>query len=242
MGVNCLIFDDCLISGAPIERTKRGLNACASDASEYLRSLRSVAAQLIHPALMKHSARESAETEDPLIAQLVASSKDGDSAAMELLIERYQSRVAGFVFACVGDGQAVEDLCQTIFYKMLVSWRRLEEDGKFEPWLFRIARNTCFDYFRRRRLRRIFVPWQSAADQASSAAEPPANSTDDRIDSFRRALMRLPKGQRELVALLQDQQLSYEQLAAITVSSVSSVKSRLFRARRQLRRSLRGDG
>jgi DNA-directed RNA polymerase specialized sigma24 family protein len=117
-----------------------------------------VAAQLIRPALMKHSARESAETEDPLIAQLVASSKDGDSAAMELLIERYQSRVAGFVFACVGDGQAVEDLCQTIFYKMLVGLRRLEEDGKFEPWLFRIARNTCFDYFRRRRLRRIFAP------------------------------------------------------------------------------------
>lgn len=53
--------------------------------------------------------------------------------------------------------------------------------------------------------------------------------------------MRLPKAQRELVALLQDQ-LSYEQLAAITASSVSSVKSRLFRARRQLRRSLRGDG
>ncbi len=217
MGANCLIFDDCLISGAPIERTKRGLNACASDASEYLRSLRSVAAQLIRPALMKHSARESAETEDPLIAQLVASSKDGDSAAMELLIERYQSRIAGGL-------------------------RRLEEDGKFEPWLFRIARNTCFDYFRRRRLRRIFVPWQSAADQASSAAEAAANSTDDRIDSFRRALMRLPKAQRELVALLQDQQLSYEQLAAITASSVSSVKSRLFRARRQLRRSLRGDG
>jgi RNA polymerase sigma-70 factor (ECF subfamily) len=199
-----------------------------------------VAAQLIRPALIKHSARESAETEDPLIAQLVASSKDGDSAAMELLIERYQSRIAGFVFACVGDGQAVEDLCQTIFYKMLVGLRRLEEDGKFEPWLFRIARNTCFDYFRRRRLRRIFVPWQSAADQA--AAEPAANSTDDRIDSFRRALMRLPKAQRELVALLQDQQLSYEQLAAITASSVSSVKSRLFRARRQLRRSMRCDG
>jgi RNA polymerase sigma-70 factor (ECF subfamily) len=199
-----------------------------------------VAVQLIRPALIKHSASESAETEDPLIAQLVASSKDGDSAAMELLIERYQSRIAGFVFACVGDGQAVEDLCQTIFYKMLVGLRRLEEDGKFEPWLFRIARNTCFDYFRRRRLRRIFVPWQNAADQA--AAEPAANSTDDRIDSFRRALMRLPKAQRELVALLQDQQLSYEQLAAITASSVSSVKSRLFRARRQLRRSMRCDG
>src|SRR5229473_7984718 len=116
MSANCLTFDDCLISGAPI-------------------------------------------------ARLVASSKDGDSAAMELLIERYQSRIAGFVFACVGDGQAVEDLCQTIFYKMLVGLPRLENDEKFEPWLFRIARNACFDYLRRRRLRRIFLPWKSADDQ-----------------------------------------------------------------------------
>jgi len=83
---------------------------------------------------MKHSARESAETEDPLIAQLVASSKDGDSAAMELLIERYQSRIAGFVFACVGDGQAVEDLCQTIFYKMLVGLRFLFVTLDFHSW------------------------------------------------------------------------------------------------------------
>jgi RNA polymerase sigma-70 factor (ECF subfamily) len=125
---------------------------------------------------------------------------------------------------------------------MLVGLRRLEEDGKFEPWLFRIARNACFDYLRRRQLQRIFVPWQSAADQAASAAEPPANSTDDRIDAFMRALMRLPKKQCELVALLQDQRLSYEQLAEITSTSVSSVKSRLFRARRQLRRSMRDDG
>jgi RNA polymerase sigma-70 factor, ECF subfamily len=241
MSANCLTFDDCLISGAPIERAMRGLHAPACDASKHLRSLRPVAAQLSRAVLMKHFFRESAEREDPSIARLVASSKDGDSAAMELLIGRYQSRVAGFVFACVGDGQAVDDLCQTIFYKMLVGLRRLEDDGKFEPWLFRIARNACFDYLRRRQLRRIFVPWQSAADQAASAAEPSATSTHDRVDNFRRALMRLPKKQRELVALLQDQRLSYEQLAAITSSSVSSVKARLFRARRQLRRSMRDD-
>jgi DNA-directed RNA polymerase specialized sigma24 family protein len=53
--------------------------------------------------------------------------------------------------------------------------------------------------------------------------------------------MKLPRRQRELVALLQDDRLSYEQLAAITNSSVNSVRSRLFRARQQLRRSMRDE-
>jgi hypothetical protein len=72
MSANCLTFDGCLISGASIEQTMRVLHTPASDASERVRSLRPVAVQLSRPALIKHSARESAEREDPLIAQLVA--------------------------------------------------------------------------------------------------------------------------------------------------------------------------
>jgi DNA-directed RNA polymerase specialized sigma24 family protein len=53
--------------------------------------------------------------------------------------------------------------------------------------------------------------------------------------------MQLPKRHRELIALLQDDQLSYEQLAAITNSSVSAVRSRLFRARCQLRKIIRDE-
>jgi RNA polymerase sigma-70 factor, ECF subfamily len=180
--------------------------------------------------------------EESLPVGLVAKSRNGDVAAMELLIEHYQPRIAGFVFARVGDGQAVEDLCQTIFYKMLLGLPRLEDDEKFEPWLFRIARNACFDYLRSRRLRRIFLPWKSGDDQFASAAEPmPESNNDRRIVAFRRALMMLPDKQRELVALLQDDRLSYEQLAAITNTSVRSVKSRLFRARRQLRKWMHDD-
>jgi hypothetical protein len=88
-------------------------------------------------ALMKRIGHEYAgDEEEGLIGCLVAKGKNGDAAAMEALIERYQPRVAGFVFACVSDGQAVEDLCQTIFYKMLLGLARLETVEKFEPWLF----------------------------------------------------------------------------------------------------------
>jgi len=217
----------------------RRLDALASDTLEQLRSRGPASASVRSPALMKRSSRESGKRQDVLTGELVAQCKNGDTAAMECLIERYKPRVAGFALACVGDAQVLEDLCQTIFYKMIVGLGRLDEDEKFEAWLFRIARNACFDHLRKQRLRRIFVPWHSEYEQLTG---PPESTGDHRLDAFRRALKTLPRKQRELVALLQDDQLTYEELAATTNSSVSSVKSRLFRARRQLRKSMRDDG
>jgi RNA polymerase sigma-70 factor, ECF subfamily len=242
VSVDCPTFDDCVGPDASIERAIRRLNALASETAKRLQAFHPGPRWADRRLLMTRPRRESGGPEESLTISLVAKSKKGDAAAMEFLIERYQPRVAGFVFACVGDGQAVDDLCQTIFYKMLLGLPRLEDDEKFESWLFRIARNACFDYLRRRRLQRIFVPWQSEDNEFASAPESTADAANDRrIDIFRRALMMLPKKQRELVALLQDDRLSCEQLAAITNSSVSSVKSRLFRARRQLRKSMRDD-
>ena len=242
MSVGHLMFDDCVVSDASMERAIRRLNALALGASKRLQDFRAGPCLAERRVLMARLGNELEISEDGLAVGLVAKSKNGDAAAMELLIEHYQPRVAGFVYARVGDGQAVEDLCQTIFYKMVLGLPRLEDDEKFEPWLFRIARNACFDYLRRRRLRRIFLPWKSGDDQIACTAEPVPESEDDqRIIAFRRALMLLPKKQRELVALLQDDRLSYEQLAEITNSSVRSVKSRLFRARRQLRKFMHED-
>jgi RNA polymerase sigma-70 factor (ECF subfamily) len=242
VSVGYLIFDDWVVLGASIERAIHRLNALTSETPDRLQPFCPHPRMTDHRVLMTRQSHELEGSEESLPIGLVAKSRNGDAAAMEFLIEHYQPRIAGFVFALLGDGQAVEDLCQTIFYKMLLGLPRLEDDEKFEPWLFRIARNACFDYLRRRRLRRIFLPWKSGDDQFASAAEPmPESDNDRRIVAFRRALMMLPKKQRELVALLQDDRLSYEQLAAITDSNVTSVKSRLFRARRQLRKWMHDD-
>jgi len=234
--------DDCVGPEASLERAIRRLKALTAQTAPRLHAVHPRPRLADQRLLMARPSHESGAPEASVTSGLVAKSKKGDAAAMEGLIARYQPRVAGFVLACVGDGQAVDDLCQTIFYKMLLGLSRLADEEKFEAWLFRIARNACFDYLRRRRLRRIFVPWQSAENEFSSAPDSTADSAAERrIDSFRRALLRLPQKQRELVALLQDDRLSYEQLAAITHSSVSSVKSRLFRARRHLRKSMRDE-
>jgi RNA polymerase sigma-70 factor (ECF subfamily) len=114
---------------------------------------------------------------------------------------------------------------------MISGLAKLKKAESFEPWLFRIARNACRDFVRRKRLWRLLVPFESTHEQV--AAVPPAR--DANLEKFRAALEEMPEAQRELIVLLADSDWSYEELARITKSSVSSVKSRLFRAREFLR-------
>lgn len=160
-------------------------------------------------------------------------------ASQEALIGLYQGRVAGFVYSFLGRPDQVGDLCQDIFVKMLLSLRQVRNPERFESWLFRIARNRCLDELRRRKWRRIFVPW--AAEHEEQAASNPRFPNEER-EELLECIHSLPPAQRELLALVLDGDFSYEELAAITGSTVGSVKSRLFRAREELKRRLRHEG
>ena len=163
---------------------------------------------------------------------LIERAGGGDRRAAELLIGLYQQRVARFVIGQTGDQAHYEDLCQTIFVKMVLALPRLRDRERFEPWLFQIARNVCRDHLRARRgWRRLFVPWVPAHD---AAAEP---DRDPQIDdaALDRRMAELPEPQRAILKLSLDGSKSYEDMARLSGSSVSAVKSRLFRARENLR-------
>ena len=170
--------------------------------------------------------------------ELLERAKGGDLAAQEHLIVRYQQRIAGFIYAFLGDPSVVEDLAQQIFVKMLQGLRQLKDPERFEVWLFRLARNACLNHVRAEKWRRRFTPF---TDRHEIAAEPePGPDPDDeaRLAWLERAIRTLPAADRELLALLQDDTLSYEDLARITGTTVSAVKSRLFRARGQLKQKI----
>ena len=159
---------------------------------------------------------------------------DGDEEALSELIVLYQRRVAGFVLGLTGDREAVDDLTQTIFFKMACSIGKLRRPERFEPWLFQIARNACLSHLRRRKWSSLFIPFSPTEhERAVSEREP------DDAERLRAALQTLPPSQRELLCLLFERSYSYEELAKLGRTSVASVRSRLHRAKRALRRAFR---
>jgi RNA polymerase sigma-70 factor (ECF subfamily) len=175
-----------------------------------------------------------AEAETSLLAE-VERARAGDEGAMTALIERYQGRIARFVRSLVGPDDDAEDLSQSVFVKMVLGLRKLKNAETFEPWLFLVARNTCRDHLRRRKWRRLFVPWESGHEQIAAQ---PARSSAFSAANLDRAMAELPREQRELIALLRENDWSYEDLSRITGASLPAVKSRLFRARRKMRNIL----
>jgi RNA polymerase sigma-70 factor (ECF subfamily) len=156
---------------------------------------------------------------------LVARAGSGDRRAMEQLIVMYQQRIARFVIAQTRDDTHYEDLCQTVFVKMVLSLSGLRETERFEPWLFQI------DHLRARTgWRRLFAAYNDSHETVA-VPEPQPNLRDG-IDA---RIEQLPQSQRDLLRLSLDERRSYEEMARMSQSSVSAVKSRLHRARQNLR-------
>lgn len=171
---------------------------------------------------------------EPLPAKtlaLIARAGSGDRRAMEQLIVQYQQRVARFVIVQIKEDAQYEDVCQTVFVKMVLSLGRLRVPERFEPWLFQIARNACRDHLRARAgWRRLFSAYQPSHETVPSPEPQP-----DRLAAMDMQIGQLPPPQQDILRLSLETPRSYEEVAQLSRSSVSAVKSRLHRARENLR-------
>jgi RNA polymerase sigma-70 factor (ECF subfamily) len=168
---------------------------------------------------------------EEVLHALVRRAQRGEEAAQHSLIVSYQRRIAGFVYAITGRSDAVEDLAQQVFIKMIRAIGRLQDPAQFEAWLFRMARNTCIDHLRRQKLRRIFTPF---GEEHQNIPEPPGAVDSEELDALKHALQQLPPKDRALLALAQEGRSQVE-MAEATGTSVMAVKARLHRAREKLR-------
>src|SRR3954452_23615680 len=83
---------------------------------------------------------------------LVAAVRRGDDRAFERLYERYQRRIAAYVYGMVGDHGRAEDVTQEVFISALRRMRATDRPIAFKPWVYEIAKNACIDQFRRSHL------------------------------------------------------------------------------------------
>jgi RNA polymerase sigma-70 factor (ECF subfamily) len=172
---------------------------------------------------------------------LVLRSQDGDRQALDELVGRWQGR---FVRAASrftgGDRDAAQDAVQEAWMAIVRTLGRLDDPARFGPWAHRIVRNKAIDSVRGRGRRQ-----RMAADLAGmpAAAEPGSAGAAERPErhALVEALRGLPPKQRVLLSLFYQEGFSIGEIAGILEVPAGTVKTRLHRARNQLKQVLEGD-
>ena len=174
--------------------------------------------------------------------ELIARARRGDAEAFERIFEEHHRFVYRFLYSMVGDAPRAEELTQETFLRAYRGLDGLQGAAKLSTWLCGIARNTALNEIRSRRKERGNV---SVDEIAAVAADDRATAPDQHMLSselgrvIRTALDRLDEDKRAVFTLKVLQQKSYDEIAAITGSSVSKLKTDLHRAKADMRRTLR---
>jgi RNA polymerase sigma-70 factor (ECF subfamily) len=176
---------------------------------------------------------------------LVERARAGDLAAFNELVSQHERQVYGICLRMLGQPAAAEDAGQEAF---LSAWRnigRLRGD-RFTPWLLRIAANVCTDELRRRR-RRPGVSLEDALEEGGFQPSDPdptpeASALSGELRRTLESALALLGPEQRLAVILSDiEGLDYQEIADVMGSSLGTVKSRLSRARAQLRQILLAD-
>jgi len=163
--------------------------------------------------------------------------KAGDRTAQERFIRCYERRVHAFLGRSLLGREPVDDLAQEVFLRVLRALPRFEPGAaRVSTWIFAIAVRLLADRSRRRRF--WFAPFEEAS--SPGAGPSPEQGAIDRqtLSAVELALSELSPEQRMALALFELHELSHAEVAEAMGTSVATVKTRLFRARRTLRKRM----
>jgi RNA polymerase sigma-70 factor (ECF subfamily) len=185
-------------------------------------------------------------------AVLVEQSRRGDSTAMERLIIRYQNRIYNVILKICGNTDDAAELTQDTFVKIIENLDRFEGRSSFYTWAFRIAVNLTFNYCQRSvrlEYRRLDAEPEGHGQQAKSqlkellsdnSSPNPAVAVQNKelCEIVAETLMKLDDTQRTVIVLRDIEGMDYAQIAKVLGIELGTVKSRLSRARNNLRQIL----
>jgi RNA polymerase sigma-70 factor (ECF subfamily) len=170
--------------------------------------------------------------------QLVVRAQRGDSRAFDLLVLKYQGRIATLVARFVSDAAEVEDVTQEAFIKAFRALPKFRGDSAFYTWLYRIASNAAKNYLVARGRRPATTADVQDAEyfeegDALREIETPENAYfgGELAQAVQAALEGLPEELRAALSLREFDGLSYEEIADVMGCPVGTVRSRIFRAR-----------
>lgn len=175
-------------------------------------------------------------------AVLVKNYVGGDEIALATLIERHQSKIYGFIYSKVIDRDVTEDIFQDTFIKVIktLKTKNYSEEGKFLPWVMRIAHNLIVDHFRKTKK----MPFNRDTEEYSVFSIMTDNSPniESRIISeqvevdLQRLINELPDDQREVLVMRIYDDLSFKEIADLTGVSINTALGRMRYALMNLRK------
>jgi RNA polymerase sigma-70 factor (ECF subfamily) len=168
-------------------------------------------------------------------SELIQLLHHGDRQAFTVLYEHHKAAIYRYCLRMLIDSDAAEDATQETFIKMLAGIKGLQNVESFLPWLFSIARNEVMMHIRRTRRNGV----HSDEDVWDETTPYELTVSAETKEIVQRLLQNLKSEYREVIVLREYEQLSYTHIAEITGDTESSVKSRLFKARKALTKKLK---
>ncbi|MCX6631652.1 MAG: RNA polymerase sigma factor [Candidatus Solibacter sp.] len=164
-------------------------------------------------------------------ADLIRQATRGNVESFNLLVSRWEKRVYNYLLRITANREDALDLTQDAFLKAYQNLRKLDDPGRFAPWLYRIAHNEAYSMFRKRKP-------ETDVDEMAEPESVGAGITVGGTSGFpielslavTAALDRLTAEQREAVVLKIYQGFKFEEMAEILSCPVSTIKSRLYTA------------
>jgi len=159
----------------------------------------------------------------------------GDMEAFTQLVEAYQRPVFILCYRMLGDAQEAEDAAQETFWRAYQGMKKYDPSRSFATWLLSIAAHYCIDQQRKRKLPMVdidILPEEDAPDPSPNPEKVISKQMENKV--LHRLLDQLQPQDRAAVILRYWYEMSEDEIASTLQLSTSAVKSRLFRARRQL--------
>ena len=173
--------------------------------------------------------------------QLIKQYLEGDSAAFEVLYDRYARRLPGFIRSLGADEDSAQDTAQKVWLKVLKAFERFDGRGLFRAWLFTVAHRTWIDECRGKWSR-----GRVSLNEENEEIETPDHRSDPReqaaasqqVRRIEKVLQALPEEMRQVVLLRVDGELTFQQIARELDCPLGTVLWRMKEARKKLRKEI----
>lgn len=185
-------------------------------------------------------------------AELVRRVQARDEIAFREIVDRYQSKVFSIIYGILRNHNDAEDIAQQVFSKIYFSIHNFDFRSSLLTWIYKITVNECYDYLRKKKVRKLVYESDFSEDETSGmerSEADPAQPIDTRLarrDLVIKLLSKVSAEDRNLMMLKEVEGHSVEELAQLTGMNENTIKVKLFRARQKLlkaaQRLMKGSG